>query len=84
MILCLTGTRVIFSAACEGGFGRTVGEDQGTASTACRTHIYLFARLFLQAIEPSRDFTERMKFCGQSDHALDAFENSLRYWYYYY
>lgn len=29
--------------------------------------------------KPNRDFTERMKFCRQSDHPLDAFENSLLY-----
>lgn len=79
MFLCVAGTKTIFPAACEGEFGGTVGV-QGTARTVCRTHLYLLARLFLQAIYSSMDFTERMKFSGQSDHhPLGASENNLLY-----
>lgn len=52
---------------------------QGIARTVCRTHFYFFARLFLQAIDSSIDFTERMQFSGQSNHPLGAFENNLLY-----
>lgn len=72
------GTNTIFSAACEGEFGGTVGV-QGTARTVCRTHFDFFARLFLQVIDSSINFTERIKFSGQSDHPLGAFENNLLY-----
>lgn len=84
--LCCWNTAADFASySCLGrGLQENCGEDRGTASTARRTHIYLFAGSFLWVIEPSRDFTERMKFCGQSDYPLDAFENILLYWYCYY
>lgn len=71
-------TKTIFSAACEGAFGGTRGV-QGTARTVCRVHFYLLPKLFLEAVDSSIDFTERMKFSGQSDHPLGAFENNLLY-----
>lgn len=79
----LQALKQYFQLPVEESFGGAVGV-QGTARTAHRTHLYLFARLFLQAIDPSTDFTERMKFWGQSDHPLGAFENNLLYSFYYY
>lgn len=43
---------------------------QGTARTVCSIHLYLFARLLLQAVDSIIHFTERMKFSGQSDYPL--------------
>lgn len=50
VIFSLSGAKIIFSAAYGGGFGRTVGEDQGPASIAHRIRVSLFARSFYELL----------------------------------